>query len=265
MKIAIPTYADNIAPCFEAAGFFSLVSTRDNIPVSSKPITCSGREGYYRVRLLQVHSVDVLICNGIKSFYRDMLIGSGITVIRGVSGPAASALADFLNGDLKADSCDADEMSRPCEIPHNELVEWTTEYFTACGYQVSPGPGGDVILIDLIAEMACPLCGKPIRVAICCGAHTYRANLEIREFHHATLSGFNARVYVHPGDPVIATCCREFGVEFIDPKIARPAGKNRTDQPIPALIGPVAGHEKAFNSQAAAESDRIRRGPGAQQ
>ncbi len=262
MKIAIPTYADNIAPCFEVAGLFALVSTRDNIPVSSKPITCSGKEGYYRVRLLQVHSVDVLICNGIKSFYRDMLTGSGIMVIRGVSGPAARALAEFLNGDLKAESYDADELSRPCEITHNELVDWTTEYFTACGYHVLPGPGGDAILVDLVAEMSCPLCGKPVRVAICCGAHTYRANLEIREFHHATLSGFNARVYVHPGDPIIATCCREFGIEFIDPKNARPSGRDQIKQPIPALTGPVHGHEKAFSSNTANESNGMQPGHG---
>lgn len=262
MKIAIPTYADNIAPCFEAAGFFTLVSTRDNIPVSSKPIACSGKEGYFRVRLLQVHSVDVLICNGIKSLYRDMLTGSGITVIRGVSGPAASALAEFLNGELKAESYGADEINPPCGIPRDELIAWTTDYFTSCGYRVSPGPGEDAILVDLVAEIDCPLCGKPVRVAICCGAHTYRADLEIREFHHATLSGFNARVYVYPGDAAIATSCREFGIEFIDPNLARTDNKEKTQQPIPALIGPVYGHEKAFDSQAADESDRSGRGPG---
>ena len=259
MKIAIPTYGDNIAPCFEVAGVFSLVTTRDNIPVSSKPITCSGKEGYYRIRLLQVHSADVLICNGIKGFYRDMLTGSGIMVIRGVSGPAASALAEFLNGDLKADSYDADEFSTPCEIPHKELVDWTTDYFLSFGYRVSPGPGQDLILVDLVAEISCPLCGKPVRVAICCGAHTYRANLEIREFHHATPSGFNARVYVYPGDPAIARCCREFGIEYIDPKSARPGGMNKNEMPIPALAGPVRGHEKAFPG--GAENQYPRRQP----
>jgi len=263
MKIAIPTYGDNIAPCFEAAGFFTLVSTNDNIPVSSKPITCSGREGYNRVRLLQVHSVEVLLCNGIKGFYRDMLTGSGITVIQGVSGPAASVLAEFLNGELKAESHDADEISEPCEISHEELVEWTADYFGSCGYRISSGPGEDAGLVDLVAEMSCPLCGKPVRIAICCGAHTYRANLEIREFHHATLSGFNARVYVRPGDPAIANCCREFGIEFIDPKNALPNGKICTEQPIPALIGPVIGHERAFGGNVSDPSNGLRPEPGA--
>jgi predicted Fe-Mo cluster-binding NifX family protein len=258
MKIAIPTYADNIAPCFEAAGFFTLVSTRDNIPVSSKPIACSGKEGYFRVRLLQVHSVDVLICNGIKSLYRDMLTGSGIEVIRGVTGPAASALAEFLNGELKAESYSADEISPPCEIPRDELIAWTKDYFTSCGYRVSPGPGEDAILVDLVAEIECPLCGKLVRVAICCGAHTYRADLEIREFHHATLSGFNARVYVYPGDVAIATNCREFGIEFIDPKSASACTEIQSQQPIPALAGPVSGHEKAFRGNADGHSGKSR-------
>lgn len=265
MKIAIPTYADNIAPCFEAAGFFTLVSTRDNIPVSSKPITCSGKEGYFRVRLLQVHSVDVLICNGIKGFYRDMLTGSGIEVIRGVSGPAARALAEFLNGELKAESYSADEISPPCEIPRDELIAWTTDYFTSCGYRVSPGPGEDVILVDLVAEITCPLCGKPVRVAICCGAHTYRADLEIREFHHATLSGFNARVYVYPGDAAIATNCREFGIEFIDPKQAGSYAEIQSKQPIPALAGPVSGHEKAFGNDSVGRSGERHPDQGMQQ
>jgi hypothetical protein len=97
--------------------------------------------------------------------------------------------------------------------------------------------------------MTCPLCGKPVRVAICCAAHTYRADQEISQFHQATLSGYHARVYISPTQPATWQCCREYGIEPIDPDALEELADHGSRGAIPLLSGPVISHERAMNRQ----------------
>ena len=246
-KIAIPQLGDQVAPRFEAARSFLVVVFENGRVVSKRILSCEGPEGYRRIRLLQIHQVSTLICNGINASFLDMLVASGVTVIPKCSCRVEEALESYRSGSLATLEYSPDEAAEPCPIPHEDLVTQARMLFETHGYRVVPGPGPDSFLIDLVAEIDCPVCHLPVRVAVCCGAHTYRAKQEISEFHHATRSGYHARAYICPRRAPIWECCREYGIEPLDP-----AGRDGDDRAkccrIPLLHGPVAEHEPASSS-----------------
>ncbi len=251
--VAIPTFQDAVAPCFEAARSFALARISQGNLRSVRLADCSGCEGFGRVQLLRDVRTTVLICNGIKAFYRDLLQAAGITVVSHVSADVSDALRDFLHGQLVADAPAVDPVDLWDSIPLEDLMCWTQELFTSNGYTVSRAPNFAPFPIDMIAEIRCPGCGKPIRVAICCGAHMYRADQEIQLFHRNSAASFNARVYVRPATQSVARQCQEFGIDLIDPDDSRFAADRDSGRTIPLLRAPVAGHEAAVRSSGTQE------------
>jgi len=244
VKVAIPKLDNNIAPCFEVAGSFAVVETDGPKIESLVTYDCEGCEGYSRIRLLGDHGVNILICGGIKSFYRDLLATSGIKIISGINTSIQTAIDDFMGGKLSPDDTESDESVLGSEIPHEDLVCWTRELFESQGYKVSAGPGGDAFLVDLVAEIQCPLCGQAVVVAICCGAHTYRPDREIGEFHLTEPTRYNARVFVHPSDSTVERCCREYGIQLIDPNNDGPDLDRSAKNRLPILRGAILGHDR---------------------
>jgi predicted Fe-Mo cluster-binding NifX family protein len=249
-RIAIASFQGSVAPRFESAGHFLIRTLGDKEQESSELVACAGCEGFGRVRLLQDHNVDVLICGGIKAFYRSLLESLKLTVIENVSLSVEQALASFSRGELKAPAKKNALNGSNFEIPHEDLLCWTKELFECHGYQVSVAKDKAPFPIDLIATIECPVCHKSIRTAVCCGAHTYRADQEIREFHHATTAAFQARIYVHPGTPSVCESCREYGIQLIDPNLDETNRDKTTTQQVPLLRQPVVGHERAFGEAA---------------
>ena len=244
-KVAIPVLDEDVAPCFEVAHLFAITEIEEGHQISRTILKCVGCEGYGRVKFLINHKVDILICNGIKLFYRDLLNISGLKVIANITDSVDNAFAAYLSGNLipQKDRPETEDLSS--EFPHEDLVCWARELFESNGYNVLPRPEYLPFLIDLVAETVCPLCRKSIKVGICCGAHTYRLAHEIMEFHHIAPNEFHAKVYVYPFNPGIYQTCSEFGIELIDPNsedfymFHPPADK------IPLLRNPISGHEKA--------------------
>jgi len=245
VKIAIPQLGDQVAPRFDVARSMLMAAVDQGRVVWSKAVECDGPEGYRRVRLLRIHQVTVLICGGINTSYRDLLVASGVAVIPKYSGTVQDAIDDYLCGRISAEVCVPDEAARHRAVPHEQLVEQARSLFQSCGYQVAPGPGPDAFLIDLVAVIECPVCHLPVRVAVCCGAHTYRADQEISEFHHATRSGYHARAYICPRQSAVWECCREYGIEPLDPSAEPSIDHVKRANRIPLLRGPVPGHERA--------------------
>lgn len=246
MKLAITKFKDAVGPRFETASSFALFSLKNREVSGRKIVNCSGCEGFGRVRVLRENKVEVLICGGIKSFYRDMLKSLGVTVLDDVSESIETALKRFRSGDLKSRKGSICSMVTP-EIPHDDLVCWAKELFVSHGYRVEINEDDSAFPVDLIAKVNCPVCGQPIEVAICCGAHIYRPEQEIREFHHTHTARYQAMVYVNFGTPEIRESCDNYGIELID---AGQESSNR-DQPagkqIPLLQNKISGHEAAFN------------------
>jgi len=245
VNVAIPYLEDRVTPCFEAASNFLIISVEDNHEIGRKSVRCEGDEGLRRIRLLRLHDINVLICNGIKGFYRDLLTSMGLMVISEVSSGVDAALEAYMSGKLKPATV---KMGIPtglkrCEL--GEMIDWAKDHFESNGYQIKRGPGPDSFLIDLVAEISCPVCGKPVKVAICCGAHTYRTDQEIQEFNFCAKSNYNSRVFVFPGDDTMAQQCREYGIELIRPFEESEYTKKKLTDKIPVLKFPVEGHEAA--------------------
>jgi hypothetical protein len=174
-----------------------------------------------------------------------MLMSSGLKVISGVSGSIDTALKSYCRGDLNSFELEASGPAVTEEIQHEVLVCWTRDLFRCHGYDVISGPEEESLLVDLVARIRCPVCCRPVRVAICCGAHTYRPDQEIRRFHHTTPTGYDAHVYIHPGSPAIANCCHEYGIELITPDSEFSDQDALDSGRLPILRQLVQGHEKA--------------------
>lgn len=246
LKIAIPKLKNRVAPCFEAASSFSVIVVKDNQLISQKTVHCSGSEGFHRVRLLKLHDINLLLCNGIGAFYSDLLHSMGIRIVGEISGVISGVVKRYLSGGLRLSESIPDISARTLGASLNDLIAWSRELFEKNGYTVMPGPGHDSFMIDLVAEMDCPVCGEKIKVAVCCGVHTYRPDQEIMEFHFSAKSDYNARVFISPDNYSIEEYCREYGIQFIrsddDATLEKDSGKRK----IPLLHGPIEGHEKAF-------------------
>jgi len=246
-KVAIPRMKESISPCFEASSCFDIIVITNGKVESTQQVICSEPEGHKRIHLLQVHRVDVLICNGLKGLYQNMLTASGIEVIKNISDKIENVIKQYIAGELIPEVISIDELSGTERISHSDLVEWATKIFIENGYTVIPTPSKSDQMIDLIAEIECPVCKKQVHVAICCGSHTYRPSQEITEFHHATPSGYNAKIYVCPANPSIVECCDQYGIELIDPNSEKKIINKNKDK-LPLLKGPVLDHERASYS-----------------
>jgi len=250
MNVAIPILNDQIAPCFEVAKQFEIVVIKKGKVISSIKIKCLASEGFIRVRLLRLHEINTLICNGIKSFYQNQLTAMGINVITNVTDSIEDTLNNFLDGSIKSSGNTKYEADTNDLVSHDDLVSWAKELFESNGYSVSSSPGDESFQIDLVAKIKCPICTKQIDVAVCCGAQTYRADQEISEFHHNTKRQYNARVYVYLSNPLLEKNCAEYGIDFLSPEINYKKFKEKSKSLIPILNRPVEGHEKAFNVEA---------------
>lgn len=244
-KVAVPVLDKDVAPCFEVAHQFAIAEMAEGRWISRTILKCGGCEGYGRVKCLVNHKVDVLICNGIKLFYRDLLNISGLKVFANVTDSVDNALDEYLSGKLNSQKDLAETSDLSSEFPHDDLVCRARELFETNGYSVSPRPDYLPVPIDLVAETVCPLCKKSIKVGICCGAHTYRLASEIMEFHHVVPHEFQAKVYVYPFSPGIYQTCSEFGIELIDPNAEDDYLTEPPVDKIPILRNPISGHEKA--------------------
>lgn len=244
IKILIPDLKGKIGPCFSAATRFEIITVDSGQVVSRNKVSCAEEGGFRRIRLIRIHDIDVLICNGIDGFYTDMMNSMNLKLFAGISMPVDEAIAKYLDGSLKSLTQKPRASSSPHNVPLDELIGWARMVFSNNGYRVKPGPGQDSFLIDLVAETKCPICNKPIKVAICCGAHTYRIDQEIREFHFSAKNEYNARVFISPYDESAHRSCREYNIEYLsfNPQLSN-LPKDE-DQPVPLLQGPVMGHAK---------------------
>jgi predicted Fe-Mo cluster-binding NifX family protein len=244
LTVAIPKYGDEIAPCFERAGQFLIIEIKDKTVINRAIHECSGCEGFERVRLLKKLDIDRLICDGIKSFYHDLLRSEGITVFRNITATVERALDLCLKGELIDEVPPRECPAEPLKIPLQDMICWAKDLFRSHGFQISKAADLAPFPVDLIAEMRCPVCHKPVRVAICCGSHTYRIDQELKLFHRVATADFHSQVYVYPANSTAAQICNEYGIELLEPgaEMDLPGKKRKR---IPLLRLPVSGHEQA--------------------
>jgi predicted Fe-Mo cluster-binding NifX family protein len=246
MNVAIPKLNDSVAACFEVAKHFDIFIIKNNKIVSKRSIECHGNEGFQRVRLLRLYEIHTLICSGIKRFYLDQLLTFGIMVIPGINDTIENAINRYKSGKLASNSYSSNQTPSNQLVSHDELIKWTKSLFIGCGYSILHCENKESSLVDLVAEINCPVCNKNINVAVCCGAQIYRVDQEIMEFHHSTKTRYKARVYVYFTDPKIAQSCDEYNITFISPEMNCFNLRKSDISKIPIIQKPIEGHERAF-------------------
>lgn len=100
MNIAIPIFNDRVSPRFEFAPHLLVVSVEGGRVIARE--TCDAKEAdlFQRVKLLQDHKVEVLICGGIHGFSRRLLSGNRVAVLSPVSGVVEEVLVRYLHKDM---------------------------------------------------------------------------------------------------------------------------------------------------------------------
>ncbi len=100
VKIAMPRFGENIAPCFGHSATMAIFTVRRRRVVDQVDFSLQSQEALDRVRLLRDQKVDVLICGGLQDVIEDMITARGIRVISWVSGRVEQLLELFLQGRL---------------------------------------------------------------------------------------------------------------------------------------------------------------------
>lgn len=244
IRIAISCFGEEVAPCFDTARRFRYWEIINGEATTYRELVVGDTEGIARVKLIKRVAAHVLICNGIAERLREMLEAEGCIVIDGVIGSASDALFGFLAGQIKPQP--RNHALRPEQMqPHTaDLVAWTEDLFQGLGWTVRKVHQDSLFPIDLCVERDCPFCGKPVRAAVCCGAHAYRIDEEIQELKRVTAAGYDARVYIHHAVPGISQLCCDFDIELLDPRdFINGQASDQVRITLPPLKGPIAGHE----------------------
>ncbi|RJO63795.1 MAG: hypothetical protein C4523_19500 [Myxococcales bacterium] len=213
-RIAIACFGEEVAPCFETARRFRLWVIADGRVSDYRELAIEEPDGLMRVRRLREVQAGVVLCNGISQAYRQMLEADGRVVIDQVVGPAADVVFGYLSGRIAPRRDDPLAVSRPDAA---DLVAWAREWFESCGWTVRPVGQESLFPVDFAAERVCPTCGKPARVAVCCGAHAWRVDEEIREFKRVAAGGYDGRVYLHTPSPAVARLCADLDIQLLEP------------------------------------------------
>jgi predicted Fe-Mo cluster-binding NifX family protein len=100
VKLAIPRFGEQVAPCFEYSATIAIFTVERRRIVDQVDFSLQSREALDRVRLLRDQGVDTLICGGVHAFFENMLVEHGIQVISWVSGNVDDLLRQYLHGQL---------------------------------------------------------------------------------------------------------------------------------------------------------------------
>ena len=240
-RIAVPCFGEEVAPLFGAARRFRIWDIEDGSVVHYRELALDDDGPLARTRLMRTIEADVVLANGIESQLRQLLEAENRTVIGKVIGTATDALYGYLAGQITAIS--PDPSSKNTGLQTADVTAWTEDLLRSTGWKIRVVHEPEIFPVDFIGEKNCPICGKPVRIALCCGAHAYRVDEEIREFHRVTAGGYQARLYVHQAIPTVARTCAEYGIELLPPdRFAALAEGAPEPHDLPPLRGPVAGH-----------------------
>jgi predicted Fe-Mo cluster-binding NifX family protein len=100
VKVAIPRFEEEVAPCFEYSANIAIFTIRGREVVAKKGFPLQSRDVFDRFRLLRDQQVKTLICGGVQDFIEDLLRANGIRVISWVTGSVDELLDLFIRGRL---------------------------------------------------------------------------------------------------------------------------------------------------------------------
>ena len=100
MKVAIPMFDSRVSPRFDFAAKILIVTIESGKITERQEYALTNIHPIRRSSLLCELGVKVLICGGISSFYRRLIVNSRIRVIHMIQGEIEEVLSHFIDGSL---------------------------------------------------------------------------------------------------------------------------------------------------------------------
>jgi predicted Fe-Mo cluster-binding NifX family protein len=102
VKVAMPRFGENIAPCFGYSATIAIFTISRQRVIDQTDFTLQSREALDRVRLLADQGVDVLICGGVQAAVERLIQAREIRVYSWVAGRVEDLLNQFLENRLSS-------------------------------------------------------------------------------------------------------------------------------------------------------------------
>jgi predicted Fe-Mo cluster-binding NifX family protein len=100
MKVAIPRFQEEVAPCFEYSATIAIFEIENGTIIDQLDFSLQSGRAFDRLRLLKDQQVHTLICGGIQDRFEDLVRASGIETISWVKGNVETILKRYLTGRL---------------------------------------------------------------------------------------------------------------------------------------------------------------------
>jgi predicted Fe-Mo cluster-binding NifX family protein len=100
MRLAVPVWKDRVSPVLDSATRLLILEVKEGGKWSRSEIDLDEGDPSIRCRRIRSLGVDALICGAVTRHLSNMLRGSGILLVLGVSGPSEEVLHACLEGRL---------------------------------------------------------------------------------------------------------------------------------------------------------------------
>jgi predicted Fe-Mo cluster-binding NifX family protein len=98
LRVAIPRFEEEVAPCFEYSATIAIFTIENKKVLDQLDFRLKSKVALDRVRLLRDQNVDTLICGGMQRSFESLVDAQGIQVISWVSGRVDVLLERFIKG-----------------------------------------------------------------------------------------------------------------------------------------------------------------------
>jgi hypothetical protein len=170
-----------------------------------------------RVEELKKYQVNLVICNAVRSYTERLLFLNQIRYISGISGTIDHVISEFLQKKLIEKEPDLNQKALVKKSDIKVLINLGREYFFRSGFLLSKPDTNSKTFIDFMGEKETED-HNITRIAVCCGAHLYKVEEEIREFAREVDERFDKAYYIHSGCPGIKQICDQNKVILLDPE-----------------------------------------------
>jgi len=99
MRVAIPRFGENVAPCFEYSATIAIFTIQARKILKQVDFNLCSKETLDRFRLLLDQNIDVLICGGMQDVIEDLVTANGIEVISRETGSVEHLLSQFIESE----------------------------------------------------------------------------------------------------------------------------------------------------------------------
>lgn len=100
MRIVIPVWGDRISPVLDTALRLLVIDFKDYKEFNRFMSDIGEEDLSWKCHRIKGLSPDILICGAVSHFFLDMLVGSGVNVIKHISGRIEEVLEEYFKGNI---------------------------------------------------------------------------------------------------------------------------------------------------------------------